>query len=905
MTEDGDLDNGLYDEKSATEETTPEAKFRAFASQLDICGALRSRTEGLTHAEAAQRLLQYGDNKQVDVEYVTWKRIAYDSVFNYYNLMLMILAIITVVMPDREWSLFATKSLSRVDPDLMIVVPVSAGISFCQDLRSNNRRTSASESLPHYHVRRQTLDGNSTQEEVEVKNIVCGDVLSLSAGDVVPADCIVLDSSNLSVSQSSLTGEGEPQVKAFGLGDEKEGKTTVFDLQNFVFSTTSVISGSGLVIVVATGNGAFISSIMKKLNGRRPKNIFQKGIDRTCQFLVAFMVISFAIILVVKGTKSGRWKQAVVFSLSTAATLVPEMLPAVVTANLSRGAFLLRKIGVIVNHMDAIHSLGSMSILCSDKTGTLTKDEIEICHSLNPIGGNSGEVFLLASTNAYSQRGTKNAIDSAIIKHTGGEEKLVELGRRVGEIPFNFEARRSSCVIRTPTGGLKLICKGAFEEVVARCSHIRVGTKIHNLSGSQYLGLTSRIEHFNAEAYRVVLVATRDISHVDFDGVGSDFNGLDIEMTVEGFLTFLDPLQPDAKESVTRLQELGIDVRILTGDNLGVAMSVARNLGLAQDLDEGTPLAISGPKLASLQDPEEWKQSVRKCKIFAKLTPAQKGRVVETLQAHGKVVGMIGDGINDSVALRAVDVGISVDSGSSVAKNSADLILTEKQLAKIVDAVKIGRKTHGNVMKYMKMILAANFGNILSVVIAAVWFPFDPISPVQMVLQNLLYDLSQLAIPFDNVDDEYLAFPHKFSILNLMVFILLMGPVISTIDIGTFLLNVFYYGFAPSSDILQVENFQSHWFISGMLSQTLVIYIFRTAKVPFIQSCPSIAILLSTLIASVLGLAVPYIPPFAKALKLVPSGGTFIGIILACLVLFAVVLQLAKMLYIKIWKRWL
>lgn len=326
----------------------------------------------------------------------------------------------------------------------------------------------------------------------------------------------------------------------------------------------------------------------------------------------------------------------------------------------------------------------------------MTKDEIGLCHCLDPIGRESSEVFQLAFTNACNQSGSKNAIDSAILKHDIGEEKVVEIGLKLGEIPFNFEARRSSCAIRTATGGLILICKGAFEEVVALCSHIRVGTTVQCLNEQNLLELTRRVGHFNAKAFRVVLVASRDIRDPLLDNTGSSFDGLDVNMTIEGFLTFLDPLKKDAKDSVTRLQNLGVDVRILTGDNLGVAMSVARSLELAQELDDEVPFAISGLDLAAIDDQDEWTRTVKHCKIFAKLTPAQKGKVIETLQAQGEVVGMIGDGMNDSIALNAADVGISVNTGSSVAKHSADLILAEKELSTLVDAVMIGRKTHGN-----------------------------------------------------------------------------------------------------------------------------------------------------------------------------------------------------------------
>ncbi|CAL3962385.1 unnamed protein product [Diplocarpon coronariae] len=875
-----------------------ETSIRSYASCVDIHTKLVSSINGLTIEEAARRLKLHGENVPLAAALSTWTVLLYKNVFNCFNGLLAVDAIVSVAVPDPDWQLFII---------IVAVIVVSGALNFVQELRSSIAcRSSQADVLASICVRRQVVVGDLKEYYLDREKLVCGDILSLSAGDVVPADCIVLESSNLSVSQSSLTGEGEPQCKMVSHDGSEIYRATVFDLENVLFCGSNIISGNGVVVVFSTGSNTFISSMIKTLNRRCPLNLLQQGIRKICYLMAVFMATSFTIVLVVKGLKTGHWQQAVVFAISTAATLVPELLPAIVTTNLARGTFVLSRRNVIVRHMEAIQNLGSMTVLCSDKTGTLTKDDVELCHYLDPSGQPSSRILHLATSNAFHQMGNKNAIDSAILKYSSSleDEKNDEMGVKLGEIPFNFEARRSSCIVECSTGTL-LVCKGAFEEVLALCSRIRCGPEAENMNEQQLLCLSKRVAYYNAQAYRVVLVATRKISVADMSSNAGCFTGLDNEMTIEGFLTFLDPLKDDAKASVTQLQELGVDVRILTGDNLGVAISVSRSLDLGQQLEEDQPICISGPDLAKVQDPEEFNKLVKHCKIFAKLTPAQKGQVIESLQEQGEVVGMVGDGINDAIALNTADVGISVDTGANIAKQSADIVLGEKELSKIIDAVTIGRITHGNIMKYIKLILAANFGNVISVLIASTWFPFDPISPSQMVLQNLLYDFGQIAIPFDNIDPEYLAKPHQLSIWDLLRFILCIGPVTSTIDIGTFLLNTYYYGLGSPGNNSGIREFQCNWFIQGLISQTLVVYITRTAKIPFLQGHPSTAVVLSTLLVSGIGFAIPYIPPFARALNLVQPEGSFVGILVALLVLYAAAMQIAKMVYMRTWNRWL
>lgn len=517
------------------------------------------------------------------------------------------------------------------------------------------------------------------------------------------------------------------------------------------------------------------------------------------------------------------------------------------------------------------------------------------------MGNKKYKIFQLAYVNAINQSGKKNSIDSAILK---AEEKEISLGTRIAEIPFSFETRRSSCIIRTPIGKLMLICKGAFEEVSSHCTHLRFGNEVVSLDAEHRRELGRRVAAYNADGFRVIAVATREILdyEVEFDDT---HEGLDVNMTVEGLLTFLDPPKADAKASIQRLQELGVDVRVLTGDNLGVALNVCRSLNLVREASEDEVLAITGPDLANLEGTDDFDRVIKTCKIFAKLTPNQKGQVVTSLRGKGEVVGMLGDGINDCVALRLADVGISVDSGMNVAKDCADIILTEKELSIIVDCVTTGRITHGNTIKYIKMVASSNFGNVFSILAAACWLPFDPMSALQILIQNLLYDISQIAIPWDRMDPEYVAVPQRWEVMDLFRFIVVLGPTSSTIDMCTFLINWFYYGIQSAGDDLGVRTFHTHWFLEGLLTQTLIVHLLRTAKIPGFQSRAAAVLIASTVSIMLVGFAIPFVPPLAAAFGLVRPRSSFIAILAAELVLYCVEVQLVKMLYIRYFNKWL
>jgi Mg2+-importing ATPase len=652
-------------------------------------GLFQTSFDGLTVIEAAARLAAKGMNILSSKQPPTWWQLLLSILPNPFNILLAVLAIISVAVPPPQWDTFII---------LVVMILISCTVRFWQEYRSSIAAIKLQSSVStDIRVRRISSSGAAIEMTVDQKSLVPGDILLVDPGDSVPADCVVIQSSNLSISQSSLTGESNAVRKTAIANDEKVDGT-LFELENILFTGTSVISGSGLALVLRAGDDVFLATIMEQLNRQRPLNAFQRGIRNVSYMMICLMMVMVPMVLIINGKTTGNWGQAALFSVSVAVGLVPEMLPAIVNANLARGAFTLSRRKAIVKRLDSIQNLGGMSVLCSDKTGTLTRDEIALCHHTNTVGVEKEMIFRLAYTNAFHQSGKKNSIDAAILKHNGvtiTEEDMC-LGTKVGEIPFNFETRRSSCIIKTPAKNLFLICKGAFEEVISLSTHIRVGTAAVAFDAEQRKRLTGQVQKFNADGYRVVVVATRQLHDYELDD-DDKLEGLVTNLTIEGLLTFLDPPKEDAKDSIHRLQELGVDVRILTGDNLVVTMKVCHTLGIVQTVDDDDIQAITGPDLARLEgDQAEFQRVVKRCKVFAKLTPNQKGQVVTALKAQGEVVGMLGDGINDCIALRDSDASISVDSGMNVAKDCADIILTRKELSIVVDCVVTGRITHGN-----------------------------------------------------------------------------------------------------------------------------------------------------------------------------------------------------------------
>ncbi|PHH72000.1 hypothetical protein CDD80_4838 [Ophiocordyceps camponoti-rufipedis] len=879
-------DTASWARPPSARDESPEAILYAFASApMDHALAhLMTDVDGLTEAEAAMRRGIKGLNVLPTQKPPSWFRTLIGAIPNPFNILLIFLAIINAVVPDRNWASVIV---------LLVMVFISIVVRFWQEYRSSLAVFRLQSSITNLlKVRRPLYSGGSEKtsrerDEVTVteKNLVPGDVVWLTPGCVVPADCLILEASFLRISQSSWTGENEPVAKIANPSVDKEA--SLFDLPNIVFMGTSVVSGNGVALVLRTGGDVLVANMANELTKKRVPNAFQIGIRHVSYMLIGFMCVMVPIVLCISGKTTGDWNAAALFSVSVAVGLVPEMLPAIVNANLARGAFLLSGLKAIVKRLDSIQNLGAMTVLCSDKvdglfllrvhieadswsvqTGTLTKDEITLCRYIDLSGNDNEAVLKLASVDAKVQGSNGNNIDQAILQHRLADGTTISIAQyeKLAAIPFTFERRRSSCIVRGATGEKLLISKGAFDEVLSLCSTVRQGGVTVTLDADRKRQLAERAEALNRQGYRVLLVAEKQLSAVDVEDE-EGLNGLESRMTLEGILTFIDPPKDDAAMSIASLKMLGVEVKVLTGDSLPVALNVCQGLGLLGPDDETVDdvQATTGPQLAALEGTDEFDDRVRCCSVFAKLTPQQKALVVGSLRKAGHCVGMLGDGINDCMALRRADVGISVDSGASVAKECADLILTEKGLGIMVASVKTGRITHGNTIKYIKMVASSNFGNVFSVLAASAWLPFQPMLGLQLLAQNLLYDISQIAIPWDRVDDDYVLTPKQWNTWDLLRFVVVLGPTSSVIDILTYLIGYFYYG-VRTADSPDVGMFQAHWFLQGLLTQTLIVHLLRTAKIPFVQSRSTKPLAFSTAGIMAIGFAIPWIPPFRRAL---------------------------------------
>lgn len=879
-----------------TSAATRESFLRFAASQPTDDNLLRfgSNASGLQEQEVIDRRKKAGKNMLSTKKPLAWWQVLLRAIPTTFNILLALIAIISVATPPPTWSTFII---------LIVMIVISSLVQFWQEYKGKVAVVRLQSSIrDEVTVRRQEMSKTSDRS-IKMEDLVPGDIILLSPGDSVPADCLILGSSQLSISQSSLTGESEPQSKSKKLPFDKS-EQALFDYENLVFMGTSVISGTATGLVLATGDNAFIATITKELNKRVPASAFELGIRKVTYMMAGFMIVMVTIVLLIQGLRTKDWGQAALFSVSVAVGIVPEMLPAVVNTNLARGAFMLAKQRAIVKRLSAVQNLGGMTVLCSDKTGTLTQDEISLCHHEDCKGNESEEVLRLAYTNASCQSGVKNSIDAAILKKS---EKTLEIGTRVAEIPFDFEKRRSSAVVRDNEDKLSLICKGALEEVLALCSQIRIKGLDHAFSSDDRQHILRQAHAKNDDGYRVLAVAVRKLTPYDLDEEEC-LRDLESDMTLCGLLTFMDPPKEDAADSIAALQALGVEIKVLTGDNLRVASKVCRSLNIclydeAATVEEGLN-AITGPELARLSK-EEFHERVAKSTIFAKLTPSQKGEVVMSLKQHGgQAVGMLGDGINDCVALRSADVGISVDTAVPVAKDCADVILATKSLSIIVDGVRTGRITHGNSIKYIKMVASSNFGNVFSVMVASAWLPYEPMTALQILIQNLMYDISQIALPWDRMDEEYLQLPRQWNTWDLLRFMVVLGPTSSTIDMCTFCLDWFLYGIRTGDSPL-VPRAHTHWFLEGLLTQTLIVHLLRTGKIPFFQSTAAWPLLISTSVIMTIGVAIPYIHPVAKVLGMVTPAPSFMGFLVAELLLYCVEVQLVKVVYKWLFKVWL
>ena len=833
----------------------------AHSDSAELIDRLGTHTDGLSEAEAQALRQQHGLNEVEHEQPLSrWVHL-WHCYKNPFNLLLTLLAGVSLATDDVQ---------AAVVIGTMVVL--STVLRFWQEAKSNKaadalkamvsntatvmRRDFSADAAPVFgkfygaslHIK------GAQRIELPIKQLVPGDLIVLSAGDMIPADCRVLSAKDLFVSQAAMTGESMP-VEKFPHQADRDTRNPL-ELDNIVYMGTNVVSGAATAVVLTTGNATYFGALAQRVGATdRGPTSFQTGVNKVSWLLIRFMFVMAPLVLFINGFTKGDWPEALLFALSVAVGLTPEMLPMIVTSTLAKGAVFLSRKKVIVKRLDAIHNFGAMDVLCTDKTGTLTQDKIFLARHVDIWGQESDDVLEMAYLNSYHQTGLKNLLDVAVLEHVEVHREL-NVGTaysKVDEIPFDFNRRRMSVVVAEHDRPHVLICKGAVEEVLSVCQYVRHGDAQEVLTDELLARIRSVTAAFNEEGLRVVGVAARSMPRGRDTYTLADEQGL----TLIGYVAFLDPPKESTAPALKALAEHGVAVKVLTGDNELVTAKICREVGLDQ---QGLLL---GNDIERMSD-AELAVAVETTNVFAKLTPTHKERIVRLLKANGHVVGFMGDGINDAPALRTADIGISVDSAVDIAKEAADIILLEKSLMVLEEGVLEGRRTFANMLKYIKMTASSNFGNVFSVLVASAFIPFLPMLPMHLLVQNLLYDVSQIAIPFDNVDDDMLKKPQRWQPADVGRFMLFFGPISSIFDILTFCLM--WYVFQANTPEHQTL-FQSGWFVVGLLTQTLIVHMIRTPKIPFLQSRAAMPLLVMTGVIMAIGIFLP-MGPLASYFKL-------------------------------------
>lgn len=862
---------------------------------------LSTQQNGLTMGDAAERLLEYGKN-QVANEKAPAALVQLAQAFNNpFIWVLMALAVVTFftdyLLPLRQGE---ETDLTGV-AILLVMISLSGMLRFWQEYRTN-KAAEALKSLVRTTatvIRRHSETTQPVKMEIDLQDVVPGDIIFLSAGDMIPADVRLISSRDLFVSQSALSGEAMPIEKydaSSGItpaADMDADETDLLTTPGICLLGTNVASGTATAVVVATGNRTWFGSLAKSVTGNRPQTAFDRGVNSVSWLLIRFMLVMVPIVLFINGFTKGDWTEALLFGLAVAVGLTPEMLPMIVSSNLAKGAVAMSRRKVVVKRLNAIQNFGAMDVLCTDKTGTLTQDRILLAQHLDAHGLNSDLVLQLAWLNSRHQTGVKNLMDRAILGFSQGKMAVSGLGRyrKIDELPFDFERRRLSVVVADEHNQQRLICKGAAEEMLAVASYWLEAGKRQLLDDAARQQWRDRVDALNQQGFRVLLVGVRELGEMPLTLPLQKQDESDL--TLCGLLTFLDPPKESAVAAIAALHEHGVTVKVLTGDNPIITGKICRDVGL----EPGE--ALCGSEIERLDEDELCRQAEART-LFCRLTPHQKSRVLKALQKNGHTVGFLGDGINDAPALRDADIGISVDTATDIAKESADIILLEKNLLVLEAGVIKGRETFGNIIKYLNMTASSNFGNVFSVLVASIFIPFLPMLAIHLLIQNLMYDLSQLALPWDKMDKEFLRKPRKWDAKNIGRFMLWVGPTSSLFDITTF--YVMWHVFAANS-VEHQALFQSGWFIEGLLSQTLVVHMLRTQKIPFIQSRATLPVMLMTGLVMLLGICIPF-SPLGHAVGLVPLPWAYFPWLVATLFGYCVVTQGMKRFYMRRFGQW-
>lgn len=861
---------------------------------------LISSESGLSIDEVVLRTKKYGKNIVAHSKPPAWWVQLVKAFINPFTIILLIIGITSfitdVVLVDgrSDW----TKVIL-----LTTMITLSGSLRFWQEFRSQKAAEKLKALIQNKAlVTRRSTDGiqDGNKSEIAVSELVPGDIVHLSAGDMIPADMRLLSSDDFFVSQSSLTGESIP-VEKFALPvttyERVEAQKDIdtnnpLELNTLCFLGTSVVSGYATGIVAVTGDRTYFGSLAQNIIGERAPTSFDKGINKVSWVLISFMLVMVPLVFILNWLTKGSFHEAFFFALAVAVGLTPEMLPLVVTTNLAKGAFNMSKKKVIVKKLNAIQNFGAMDILCTDKTGTITENRVVLVRYLDPKGDESAWVLRMAYLNSFFQTGLKNLIDGAVVEkmeanHSGEEERQYH---KVDEIPFDFIRRRMSVVVEKENGERLLICKGAVEEILGLCAKIEHEGEIIPITSLSREEAENLTKNLNNDGLRAVAVAYKKVS------TDKNIYSVDDEndLILAGYVGFLDPPKASAKEAIKLLEQHGVSVKIITGDNEIVTARICKDVELAL----GTILL--GSDISLLSD-EDLADKAEHTTIFAKIEPMQKARIIQALKSKGHTVGFMGDGVNDAAAMRASDVGVSVDTAVDIAKEAADIILLENDLHVLDRGVMEGRMVFGNIIKYIKMTSSSNFGNMFSVLVASAFLPFLPMLPVHILIQNLLYDISQMSVPWDRMDKEFLLSPRKWEAGGITRFMFFIGPISSIFDIVTFLILWFVF----SANVPGAQSlFQSGWFIEGLLSQVLIVHMIRTQKIPFIQSRATAPVIMMTIVIILIGIIIPF-SSLGRSIGLQGLPASFFPLLIATLLGYFVLVQIVKTMYIQKFKVWL
>ncbi len=853
---------------------------------------LESHADGLTDAQAEAIRERIGPNEVDHEKPLPWWVHLWHCYKTPFSLLLSVLAVVSYLTDDLKGTIV-----------IGTMVVLATFIRFVQEAKSNKaadklkamvhttatvlRRDVAEDAAPNGERSPGQAAGTRAARRVElpIQQLVPGDVIALSAGDMIPGDCRVLAAKDLFVSQAAMTGESLP-VEKFAQSRDRNASDPL-QLDNILFMGTNVVSGSATAAVVTTGNRTYFGALAQRVTTSEvAPTQFQIGVNRVSWLLIRFMFVMAPLVLLINGFTKQDWLEALLFALAVAVGLTPEMLPMIVTSTLAKGAVMMSRRKVIVKRLDAIQNFGAMDVLCTDKTGTLTQDKIFLERHTDVWGEASDEVLESAYLNSYYQTGLKNLLDVAVLEHVEVHRELevATAFRKVDEVPFDFERRRMSVVVAEHDQHHLLICKGAVDEILAVAGRVRHGERDEPLTPELLARIRAVTAALNEDGLRVVAVAVKELPPTkDVYGVADES-----DLTLIGYVAFLDPPKESAAPAIEALAAHGVTVKVLTGDNELVTGKICNEVGLSAET------IVLGADVERMSD-LELGRAVETHVAFARLTPAQKDRIVRQLKANGHVVGFMGDGINDAAALRTADIGISVDSGVDIAKEAADIILLEKSLLVLEEGVVEGRKTFANMLKYLKMTASSNFGNVFSVLIASAFLPFLPMLPMQLLVQNLMYDTSQIAIPFDNVDPELLSTPQRWNPADIGRFMLFFGPISSIFDIVTY--AVMWFLFSANTPAEQTL-FQSGWFVEGLLTQTLIVHMIRTRKLPFVESRAATPLLVTTAVIMAIGIFLP-MGPVAHYFKMQPLPLLYFPILALILASYMMLTQAMKGFYAR------